>query len=58
LIIDKNNKLKVIPKSVAIGLNPVSSSDAAISLEGLEIKTIDGFQGGEKECILLSLVFI
>lgn len=26
------------------------------SLEGLEIKTIDGFQGGEKECIILSLV--
>lgn len=25
-------------------------------LEGIEIKTIDGFQGGEKECIIISLV--
>jgi hypothetical protein len=27
-----------------------------ISLEGIEIRTVDGFQGGEKECIILSLV--
>jgi ATP-dependent RNA/DNA helicase IGHMBP2 len=26
------------------------------SLEALDIKTIDGFQGGEKECIIISLV--
>ncbi len=27
-----------------------------ICLDGIEIKTIDGFQGGERECILISLV--
>ncbi len=42
-------------------VNPLTSLPdkeevAAVNLEGLEIKTIDGFQGGEKECILLSLV--
>jgi ATP-dependent RNA/DNA helicase IGHMBP2 len=26
------------------------------SLDGIDIKTIDGFQGGEKECIVISLV--
>lgn len=33
-----------------------SNGSQPLQLEGLEIKTIDGFQGGEKECILLSLV--
>lgn len=33
-----------------------SNGSQPLLLEGLEIKTIDGFQGGEKECILLSLV--
>jgi hypothetical protein len=53
---------KLLPvKSKPKVYNPlVDSSDArevdSVNLEGLEIKTIDGFQGGEKECILLSLV--
>jgi ATP-dependent RNA/DNA helicase IGHMBP2 len=33
-----------------------SSRGPTVSLEGVEIKTIDGFQGGEKEVIILSLV--
>jgi hypothetical protein len=37
-------------------ISATGRNDADVSLEGLEIKTIDGFQGGEKECILLSLV--
>jgi len=44
--------------SNALKADALSSSNASqlLQLEGLEIKTIDGFQGGEKECILLSLV--
>lgn len=33
-----------------------SSSASKVNFDGIEIKTIDGFQGGEKECILISLV--
>jgi hypothetical protein len=33
-----------------------SRDENAVDLEGVEIRTIDGFQGGEKECIILSLV--
>lgn len=33
-----------------------SSKCASLDLHGIEIRTIDGFQGGEKECIILSLV--
>ncbi len=32
------------------------SSSGGVSYEGIDIKTVDGFQGGEKECIILSLV--
>ena len=31
-------------------------SAGGLSYEGIDIKTVDGFQGGEKECIILSLV--
>lgn len=55
--VDKN--FKKPPKPVVH--NPLQASTTTttaerVNLEGLEIKTIDGFQGGEKECILLSLV--
>jgi len=33
-----------------------TTSVHSISYEGIEIRTVDGFQGGEKECIILSLV--
>jgi ATP-dependent RNA/DNA helicase IGHMBP2 len=33
-----------------------SSSSVKLNLDGLDIKTIDGFQGGEKECILITFV--
>lgn len=55
-------KTKVVNPLVASKNGPGGASggadaeDATVNLEGLEIKTIDGFQGGEKECILLSLV--
>ena len=55
--VDKN--FKKPPKPIVH--NPLQASTTTttaerVNLEGLEIKTIDGFQGGEKECILLSLV--
>jgi hypothetical protein len=55
------NKLLPVKSKRAKVHNPLvdGAEDAGVgdvNLEGLEIKTIDGFQGGEKECILLSLV--
>ena len=47
------NKPKVVNPLTSL---PDKEEVTAVNLEGLEIKTIDGFQGGEKECILLSLV--
>ncbi len=32
------------------------SATGGLSYDGIDIKTVDGFQGGEKECIILSLV--
>jgi hypothetical protein len=37
-------------------LTSTTSDAAVVDLEGVEVRTIDGFQGGEKECIILSLV--
>jgi ATP-dependent RNA/DNA helicase IGHMBP2 len=34
----------------------INSPSVKESLDGLDIKTIDGFQGGEKECILITFV--
>jgi hypothetical protein len=56
----KNKLLPVKAKRTKVHNPLVDGNENAgagdVSLEGLEIKTIDGFQGGEKECILLSLV--
>lgn len=60
---DNKKPAKLLPvKNKPKVQNPLAEADGSgkagfdVNLEGLEIKTIDGFQGGEKECILLSLV--
>lgn len=51
------SKAKVInPLTAKNNTSGAQAAEEVVNLEGLEIKTIDGFQGGEKECILLSLV--
>lgn len=45
-------------KKATIAVNEDGNADNSdkLTFEGLEIRSVDGFQGGERECIILSLV--
>ena len=45
-----------VPPTTSTQNNTNPSSKKNVNLDGLDIKTIDGFQGGEKECILITFV--